>query len=356
MILANQAKVKSRSVALIAKYAMASLLLLCSCSLLSAATEYPQATISNGQITAKVFLPDPVNGYYRSTRFDWSGALYSLEYKGHNFYGSWYDRIDPKVINWVFDQSEIVSGPCSALYGPVNEFQTPLGWDESKPGGTFIKLGVGVLRRGDGDYNRFRPYDVLNPGKWTVKKHKDSIEFQQELSDPDSGYAYLYRKTIRLEKGKPNMVIEHSLKNTGKKPIESNVYNHNFVVLDKQPPGPDFTFRVPFQIKSMRPLNKSTAEVRGNEIAYLRPLAGNDEQAVLMQGFGDSAHDSEIVIENKKVGAGLKISGDRPLIRELLWSVRSVLAVEPYIAIDIQPGAEFTWKDMFEYYTLPASK
>ena len=59
------------------------------------------------------------------------------------------------------------------------------------------------------------------------------------------------------------------------------------------------------------------------------------------------------MIENRKVGAGVKITGDRPLVRDLLWSIRTVLAIEPYIAIDIQPGAEFTWKNRFEYYTLP---
>jgi hypothetical protein len=317
------------------------------------AADFPQASISNGQITAKVYLPDAVKGYYRSTRFDWSGAVYSLEYKGHNYYGAWFDRVEPKVINWVWDGNEIVSGPCSGLFGPVDEFQTPLGWNESKPGGTFIKIGVGVLHRGEGNYNRFVPYDVVDAGKWTVKKHKDSIKFQQELSDPDSGYAYLYRKTIRLEKDKPNMVIEHSLKNTGKKAIQSSVYNHNFVVLDKQAPGPDFTFRVPFQIKPMREPDKNVVEVRGDEVVYLRPLSGKDEVPVFIQGFGESAGDNEIVIENKKVGAGLKITGDRPLERELLWSIRSVLAVEPYISIDIEPGAEFTWKNTIEYYTLP---
>ena len=114
------------------------------------AAEHPEASITNGQITARIYLPDPVKGYYRSTRFDWSGALYSLEYAGHNYYGVWYDKVDPTVINWKWNGTEIISGPCSALYGPVDEFQTPLGWDEAKPGGTFIKIGVGVLRRGDG--------------------------------------------------------------------------------------------------------------------------------------------------------------------------------------------------------------
>jgi len=260
------------------------------------------------------------------------------------------------VINWKWDGTTIVSGPCSALYGPVDEFQTPLGWDDAKPGGTFIKIGVGVLRRGEGNYNRYQPYDVLNPGKWTVTRHKDSIEFQQSLTDSESGYAYVYRKVVRLEKGKPTLVIEHSLKNTGKKKIESSVYNHNFVVLDKQPPGPDFTFRVPFQIKPLREPKAGVAEVHGNEIAYLRPLSGTDELAVLFQGFGNSASDSQIVIENKKVGAGQKISIDRQLERELLWSIRTVLAVEPYVAINIDPGSEFTWTNTVEYYTLPAAK
>ena len=52
----------------------------------------------------------------------------------------------------------------------------------------------------------------------------------------------------------------------------------------------------------------------------------------------------------------IRITGDRPLVRGLLWSIRTVLAIEPYIAIDIQPGAEFTWQNKFEYYTVPKGK
>ena len=317
------------------------------------AADFPQAEISNGQVTAKIYLPDAKHGYYRSTRFDWSGAIYSLRYKGHEFYGTWYDRIDPKVINWVHQGPAIVSGPCSALAGPVNEFQAPLGYDDAQAGGTFIKIGVGVLRKTEGSYNRYFPYEVLDSGKWSVQKQIDSIEFTQELSDPNSGYGYVYRKLVRLAKGKPEMLIEQSLKNTGRRAIQSSVYNHNFIVLDRQAPGPDFTFRVPFQIQVTRPPNKELAEIRANEIVFLKSLSGEDQLAVQIQGFGDNAKDSEIVIENRKVGAGVKITGDRPLVRDLLWSIRTVLAIEPYIAIDIQPGAEFTWKNTFEYYTLP---
>jgi hypothetical protein len=322
----------------------------------SYAAEPPQATISNGQITAKMYLPDAKDGYYRSTRFDWSGAVYSLQYKDHDFYGPWYDTVDPKVINWVYRDGKIVSGPCSALMGPVDEFQTPLGWDEAKPGGTFIKLGVGVLRKTGDKYNRYFPYEVLDSGKWTVKKNKDSVEFTQVLSDPELGYSYVYRKVVRLVKGKPEMVIERSLKNTGRNEIKSEVYDHNFTVLDKQPPGPDFTVKVPYQIQTPRPPDKNLVEVRGNQIVYVKQLSGEDQAVVFMQGFGDSPKDSKIEFDNSKVGAGMSTTGDRPLIREFLWSIRTVVAVEAYVGIDIQPGAEFTWSNTYDYYTLPAGK
>jgi hypothetical protein len=98
------------------------------------------------------------------------------------------------------------------------------------------------------------------------------------------------------------------------------------------------------------------AEVRGNEVVYARPLAGKDEVSVFLQGFGSEAKDSEVVIENRRVGSGVKISTDRPLIRSLLWSIRTVLAVEPYIAVNVEPGAEFTWKNTLDYYTIPVGK
>jgi len=43
------------------------------------AADFPRAEISNGSVRAKLYLPDPDNGYYRATRFDWSGVISSLE-------------------------------------------------------------------------------------------------------------------------------------------------------------------------------------------------------------------------------------------------------------------------------------
>ncbi len=71
-----------------------------------------------------------------------------------------------------------------------------------------------------------------------------------------------------------------------------------------------------------------------------------------MSGFSDSPKDNEIRIENRRVGAGMLIRGNRPLSDLNLWSIRSVLAVEPFIAMSIEPGSEFTWEVTYQYYTL----
>ena len=323
------------------------------------AADYPQAEISNAQIHAILYLPDAQRGYYRGTRFDWSGIIASLEYKGHNYYGPWFQRIDPKVHDFIYDGPDIVAGLASAISGPVEEYAsgaTTLGYDEAKPGDTFLKIGVGALRKPqETRYDHFKAYEVVDPGKWSINKGPDWIEFSQEIEGP-AGYAYVYRKTIRLAKDKPQMILQHSLKNTGRRAIEANVYNHNFLVLDKQPTGPDFEISFPFEIKSARPPKEELAAIRGNRIVYLKTLQNQDTVSANLQGFGDSAKDFDIRIENRKVGVGMRITADRPLLRAMLWSIRSVLAMEPFIGMAIKPGAEFSWTLTYDFYSLAPNR
>jgi len=319
------------------------------------AADVPQAEITNGELRVKLYLPDARQGYYRGARFDWSGVIAALEYKGDNYYGPWYNRIDPRVHDFQYVGAEIVASTCSGIPGPVEEFQTnhkALGFDEAKVGGTFIKIGVGVLRKDSAEYDFVKQYEIVDPGKWRVETHGDSVEFTQELAERSTGYGYIYRKTVRLVAGKPEMVLEHRLKNTGGRAIHSSVYNHNFLVLDQQPPGPEFSLTLPFQIHSPKPPNKDLVEIRGNQIVYLKALANQDTVYTPLLGFSDSPQDNEIRIENRRVGVGMLIRGDRPLSDLHLWSIRSVLAMEPFIAMTIDPGSEFTWEVTYQYYTL----
>ncbi len=324
------------------------------CALAHASSTHPDWEISNGLLKVKLYLPDAVNGFYRGTRFDWSGVIADLEYKGHSYYGPWFTGTDPNVSDFIYKGSEIIAGPCSAITGPVEEFNPALGYEDAKAGGTFLKIGVGILRKTDDQpYSPYHLFPIVNGGKWTVSKGADFVEFTQELHDPASGYGYIYRKKLSLVKGKPEMTIEHSLKNVGTQAIHTNVYDHNFLVLDKQQTNAAFSISFPFDVTATPPPDKEMAEIRKNQILYRKTLKGEERVYFSIDGFGKSAADYKVHIENTKASVGMTITGDHPLLKASLWSIRSVIAVEPFIDLSIEPGAESQWKYDYEYYTLP---
>jgi hypothetical protein len=301
--------------------------------------EIPSAEISNGEIHAKLYLPDPENGYYRATRFDWSGVISSLTYKGHSFFGQWFEKYDPKLHD--------------AISGPVEEFLTDgagLGYSDAKIGETFIKIGVGVIRKPEEtQFHQFNTYEIVDPGKWTVHQSPDSVQFIQELNDA-AGYAYRYTKTVRLTKNKPEMVIEHALENTGSKVIDSQAYDHNFFVIDNQPSGPDFSVKFQFTPRATRDL-KGLALIRGNELSYTRELPKGESVYTLLEGYGGTPKDYDITVENSKAKAGVRITADRPLANMVFWSIRTTVCPEAYVSMHIEPGQQYTWRIAYNFFT-----
>jgi hypothetical protein len=324
------------------------------------ASEPPKAEISNGQIQAVVYLPDPQSGFYRSTRFDWSGIVGSLKYGGHEYYGPWFHGVDPSVRDYKYDQTGVIASSVSAAVGPAEEYQTDgkgLGYEEAKGGGTFIKIGVGVLRKpaDEANYDHYRQYEIVDSGKWSVNRSPGALEFTQQLSDPASHYAYRYTKVLRLEAGKPRLVIEHVLKNTGSREIRSTMYNHNFLPFENHAPGPDLVTKTAYEIKSKQPPAKDLGAIQGNQLLYLKTLEGKEQMAASLTGFGASPSDFDFRVEQRKTGAALRMVGDRPLSNASVWSIRTVYALEPFVALEIPPGSETKWTFTYDFYLVPTT-
>lgn len=302
------------------------------------AADVPQADITNGLVKAKLYLPDAERGYYRGTRFDWSGVIASLEYKGHSYFGQWFEKYDPKLHD--------------AIMGPVEEFRTNdsgLGWDQAKPGETFIKIGVGVLRKNnDPEYKFASTLDIVDGGKWTSHAYPDRVEFTQVLTDA-SGYAYEYHKTVRLTKGKPQLVIEHQLKNTGKRGFETAVYDHNFFVIDGEPSGPEFQVKFPFDVKPVADVADKVA-IQGGEMTYVRNLEKGQSVYTELKGYGATAKDYDIRVENRKTKAGVHVTGDQPLSKLVFWSIRTTLCPEAYVSHSVEPGKTWAWRITYDFY------
>jgi len=304
------------------------------------AQEYPHAEISSGIVAATLMLPDVQNGSYRGTRFDWSGVISSLRFNGHEYFGRWYEHHDPKIHD--------------AITGPVEEFRTNdegLGYKEAKVGGTFVRIGVGTVRKpAEKDYRPYDTYEIVDPGRWTLRRHRNRIEFTHRLTS-DLGYAYVYRKTVRLVEGQPALVLEHSLKNTGKKAIDTTQYNHNFFVIDHETVGPDLVVKFAFVPAATRGF-KGRAETGGKEIRFPRELIGRNGVFSELTGSEKVVKDYDFRVENLKSGAGVHISGNQPLERVNFWAISTVAAVEPYIHLNIAPGKTARWTVRYDFYTL----
>ncbi len=301
---------------------------------LNAFAQYPEAIISNGLIEAKLYLPDADKGFYRGTRFDWSGVVSSLKYKDHEFFGQWYPSHYPKVHD--------------AIQGPVEAFD-PIGYDSAKPGESFIKIGVGTMKKLNSNPYRFSSqFEIINGGEWKIKKKKSSVKFIHKLEDT-SGYAYTYIKTLKLVKGKPELVLEHRLKNTGRNAIETSVFNHNFFVIDKQATGPDFTVSLPFKINNQAN-GKKLIKFENSDMKYLKELTKGESTMEYPTGYtGDRVEDYDFTVKNSKTGAGVRITSNRPLSKFMFWSVPTTLSPEPFIKINALPGEDFKWNIKYEF-------
>jgi 6-phosphogluconolactonase len=300
----------------------------------------PQIEISDKTIHAKIYLPDAHQGYYQATRFDWSGVIASLEANGHSYFGKWFDAADQRSHDPKIND---------AITGPVEEFQA-LGYNESKPGETFVKIGVGSLRKpNEPAYRQFATYEIADPGRWTIRKGASWIEFTQQLSDAD-GYSYIYRKRLSLDGDK--LILEHHLKNIGKKTIATSVYEHDFYMLDGQPSGPDTAVKFAFTPRADNPL-KGLAEIHGKEIDYPHELATGQTVLTPIEGFSPGTTDYDIRVENQHTGAAVRQTADHPIAKMVLWSIRSTVCPEAYIDLKVAPGHEEEWQITWEFYTIP---
>lgn len=296
----------------------------------------PKTQLTNGILDVELYLPDSKKGYYRGVRFDWSGVISRLGCKGHNFFGRW----NPAPYDPYYHD---------AIMGPVEEF-SEIGFDHALAGESFLKIGVGTLIKPDDEpYSFLRDYPIRNPGRWTVTVQPDRVEFNHKLHST-AGYSYDYHKTIRLVSGQSVMVIDHTFQNTGIEPIETSVYNHNFFVIDQEPTNQNILTTFPFNIEAEGLGFGTLAHVRGQSIVYDRTMQeGENVFCGDIKGFGATPKDYDILIQNLKSGAEVRITGDQPMEKLIYWSCPTSSCPEPYIKLSVPPGEVKSWQITYEF-------
>ena len=297
--------------------------------------EYPKVKLENGAIRVSIYLPDAVHGYYRGARFDWSGIIESVDTAHHRFYAP---------VNAVHDPQRH-----DCVSGPAEEFAMvdPMGFAEAAPGESFVKVGVGLLRKGDdSEYVFDDDYEIIRAGEWDIEQRPDRAEFLQDFVG-ERGWAYRYHKTIRLAPGAAELIIAHRLENSGSKHIDIDNYNHNFSLIDGLPYGPDYRVEFPFTTAIPIRIN-DCAWFRDNAVEVPEPLGDSSLWIPLFEGEGRVEY-NQAVITHQPSGAAIEFTGDAPVTRVVFWAIERAVCPEPFIRLQLAPGQVKEWSSRYRF-------
>lgn len=296
---------------------------------------YPNTALANGHAKIWVAMPDSERGYNRAVRFDRAGmVLFVRTPDGHTCFGP------------LNDPADHVPSHHDHVAGTAGEFgiTAPPGYATAAAGDSFLKIGVGLLRKLDGQpYDFRRPYPLINPGHWRFETSSDRIRMIHDL-DSDSGWAYSYVTDVYLSPDGPGFVLQRSLTNRGQYTIRTGHYNHNFVLLDGQGVAPGYAveFSWPHAPAVERDLGPS-ARFDGRRLTVERRLGDRAVWLPLVatQPVSDEAWFAEV--SAPKGGAAIRLT-HKPLPQQTVVFVREpAFSVEPSVAIDLEPGETFHW-------------
>jgi hypothetical protein len=310
---------------------------------------YPHRVLRNDTgMRVTVMLVDDAKGFYRGTRFDWSGHIAQAKYKGHTFFGLWRTPHDPTN----FEHG----------VGPTDEFgiQNPPGYEQAKPGEPFLKVGVGLLKRIDEKpYHFSTKYPVLNAGQWaqnTIRGRESGISFQHELFT-ELDWGYRYGKLVALVTDKPEFTIRRTLKNIEGNDIKTASYNHNFIRIDDELIGPSYELELSEELAAEV---EPPAKFDGRRLTFTgkveKPLMiyfkGQPKRTAKQQGAFRTRPSFDITVTNRRSGGQMVIAHEFDLSELRLWVTSTAICPEPFISVDLGPARSMSWTTMYRLGTV----
>ena len=343
-------------------------------------------TLERGSTRLRMMDPRAEEPYYRGTRFDRTGIILGLESGGHRYVQPWQRHYDP----WSHDA---VSGPAEeflpieagksdiggvrAAFGVTQPQRSEDGRSRMRSGSAdtagWLKIGVGLLRDDGAPYDRFKLYDILDPGQFTVcfgqadytggqaPLSATSILAALRLSNADSGARpagpepssvtfrhkltghYDYVKTVEIP-ADGRLRLTHALRNDSPDPIDTYVYCHNFFILDGAPTSRATRYDFPWRPVGDWRAPYDSVRLTEHGITFDRDL--RPDETVFMGNLrpdNPTASGYRFILRNTENGLGVEAFCDRQMEYAVFWSNSDVSCLEPYIPLHLNPGQTARW-------------
>lgn len=223
-----------------------------------------------------------------------------------------------------------------------------LGYDQAAAGASFLKIGVGKLKRIDPKpYDFTRRYPVTDFRTPHVDRGRDTLTLGLSDALRDKSYAYKYIKRYRIDTRFRVIVIEYELTNTGTKPWKFEHYNHNCIKIGDTAIGSAYYVQTEFPVigKISRGFSYSGKRI----VLTGRP---RDEMYYVMTS------DRPAPRENNRITVGLghnetwvRITNDFPLARFAVYADQRGVCPQAFHQAELKPNRSATWKRVYMFNT-----
>ncbi len=273
---------------------------------------------------------------YTSSRFDWTGKIVSVKYK-----------------NICVSSTEKMNVNDDYRYGKgfFNEFglNAAVGYDETREGEWFHKIGVGLLKKVGGAYLFSKSYEI-QPAVFEVTAKPDKLIIYCKSKNVN-GYSYVLTKEIEL--AETGFIIQYHLKNTGEKAIITNEYVHNFLAVNNELTGSDYILKFPFHIKPE--LFEGNVNPEGKVVIGKNEITFNgtpNEQFFFSNLSGKENVASTWELINTKNKIGIRETGSFKTSQVNLWGWKHVISPELFFDIHVDPGKEIEWSRTYTVFEI----
>lgn len=281
-------------------------------------------TLASDRLTVVL---DPPGTRYLGPRFDWTTQLRQVSLDGHSFL-----------------TREILKDPAPGAqgWGLAGEFgiETPVGYQDCPVGGTFSKIGVGLLRRPDDEPYRFqRSYD-LTPARFTLRTEGAAALLITADQPADRGYGWFLKRHWAVRGSE--LTLTTTLANTGSKPLSTEEYIHNFIGFDQLAVDAGWTLTLPRDLepaglaKLVDPEN--LLSFGGRNLTWTRTPTKDFF-------FCDRTPQPPATwtLSHRRLGLSVTETVDFPVANFNLWGHGHVVSPELYRTIEVAPGGSMAW-------------
>lgn len=302
----------------------------------SALLNTPHHVLENAALRVVVALPSQAAGFYRGRRFE-GGLVAHVSNAKHTFVGT--TDSDGRPIGSL--------GLCAEFIEPI---VLPVAGESPKAKiRRLVRIGVGLFDAPSSEGRKPTDLKPLQFFDWQVENSDRSIHMVQDVQLAP-GFGYHLEKTISIAPQAPEIYIKWYLKNSGKLPITTRHYSHNWLMLDGETRSSSLRLQTTFDyigfVKGF--IGANGFRMRPRELIFLEHAMDRPDVASFLTTTEINGSNRARLVKDS-TGISVEIANDWTPFRFVTYVDARGFCPEFHIGIQLGSGEETSWCSTYSF-------